>query len=235
MRALRGEDIRAVGSGNIGATNVWRRYGARLGVPVMALDVAKGFVPALLATIFVGHLAGVLAGGAAMLGHWRPLFMRFARGGKVVATCGGAFFGVAPLVGGVGAAVWLLVFAMFRYASVASMRGVGIYRSDDAGESWRRITTDPRPTGRIGGGDLPVPVVHPTNPDIVIMASTVTWRSTDGGQTWTGIRGAPGIQRACHVTRRTSHEPATIAGPFDLAPPSRDPFRASPADTQSHW
>ena len=78
------------------------------------------------------------------------------------------------------------------YASVASTRGVGIYRSDDAGESWRRITTDPRPTGRIGGGDLPVPVVNPTNPDIVIMASTVTWRSTDGGQTWTGIRGAPG-------------------------------------------
>ena len=79
VRALRGEDIRKVGSGNIGATNVWRTYGARLGAPVMALDVAKGFVPALLATIFVGHLAGVLAGGAAMLGHWRPVFMRFAR------------------------------------------------------------------------------------------------------------------------------------------------------------
>ncbi len=47
----------------------------------MALDVFKGFVPALLATIYVGHLAGVLAGGAAMLGHWRPLFLRFARGG----------------------------------------------------------------------------------------------------------------------------------------------------------
>ena len=86
VRALRGEDIRKVGSGNIGATNVWRTYGAWLGAPVMALDVAKGFVPALLATIFVGHLAGVLAGGAAMLGHWRPVFMRFARGGKVVAA-----------------------------------------------------------------------------------------------------------------------------------------------------
>src|SRR5205807_5228669 len=60
----------------------------------------------------------LLAGGAAMLGHWRPLFLRFARGGKVVATCGGAFLGVAPLVGGVGLAVWLLVFALLRYASV---------------------------------------------------------------------------------------------------------------------
>ena len=121
VRALRGEDIRKVGSGNIGATNVWRTYGAKLGVPVMALDVAKGFVPALLATIYVGHLAGVLAGGAAMLGHWRPLFMGFARGGKVVATCGGAFLGVAPLVGGIGAVVWILVFAVCRYASVASI------------------------------------------------------------------------------------------------------------------
>ena len=121
VRLLREEDIRKVGSGNIGATNVWRTYGARLGVPVMALDVAKGFVPALLATLFVGHLAGVLAGGAAMLGHWRPLFLRFARGGKVVATCGGAFLGVAPIVGGIGAAAWLLVFALVRYASVASI------------------------------------------------------------------------------------------------------------------
>jgi glycerol-3-phosphate acyltransferase PlsY len=121
VRLLRGEDIRTVGSGNIGATNVWRTYGARFGVPVMALDVAKGFAPALLATIFVDHLAGVVAGGLAMLGHWRPLFMRFRRGGKVVATCGGAFLGVAPVVGGIGAAVWILVFSIFRYASVASI------------------------------------------------------------------------------------------------------------------
>ncbi len=121
VRLTRGVDIRTVGSGNIGATNVWRTYGARLGVPVMAADVAKGFVPALLATIYVGHLAGVLAGGAAMLGHWRPLFLRFARGGKAVATCGGAFLGVAPLVGGIGAIVWVVFFALFRYASVASI------------------------------------------------------------------------------------------------------------------
>jgi glycerol-3-phosphate acyltransferase PlsY len=121
VRALRGEDIRETGSGNIGATNVWRTYGARLGVPVMFLDTMKGFVPALLATIYVSHLAGVLAGGAAMLGHWRPLFLRFEKGGKAVATCGGAFLGVAPVVGGIGAAVWILVFVLFRYASVASI------------------------------------------------------------------------------------------------------------------
>jgi Glycerol-3-phosphate acyltransferase len=78
-----------------------------------------------MATIYVGHLAGVVAGGAAMLGHWRPLFLRFARGGKVVATTGGAFLGVAPVVGGIGAAVWIVVFAAFRYASLASIVAAG--------------------------------------------------------------------------------------------------------------
>jgi acyl phosphate:glycerol-3-phosphate acyltransferase len=91
----------------------------------MLADTLKGFVPALLATIYVGHLAGVLAGGAAMLGHWRPLFMGFAKGGKAVATCGGAFLAVAPIVGGVGAIVWLVTFALFRYASVASITAAG--------------------------------------------------------------------------------------------------------------
>jgi photosystem II stability/assembly factor-like uncharacterized protein len=79
------------------------------------------------------------------------------------------------------------------YASIAPGGGaIGIFRSDDAGESWTRITNDPRPAGRIGGGDLSVPTVDPKNADIVYVASTVTWKSTDGGKTWTGIRGAPG-------------------------------------------
>jgi photosystem II stability/assembly factor-like uncharacterized protein len=74
----------------------------------------------------------------------------------------------------------------------ASGAGLGIYRSDDAGETWHRATTDGRPAARIGGGDLPVPKVDPKNPDLVYSTSIVTWRSTDGGKTWTGIRGAPG-------------------------------------------
>ena len=121
VRAFKGVDIRTVGSGNIGATNVWRTFGPRFALPVILLDVAKGFAPALLGVVYAGHLWGVLAGGAAMLGHWRPLFLRFARGGKTVATCGGAFFGVAPIVGLLGLAVWVATFAAFRYASVASI------------------------------------------------------------------------------------------------------------------
>jgi photosystem II stability/assembly factor-like uncharacterized protein len=78
------------------------------------------------------------------------------------------------------------------YATVAYGRHVGIFRSDDAGAHWVRITNDPRPERRIGGGDLPVPKVDPKNPNVVYVTSVVTWRSTDGGKTWTGIRGAPG-------------------------------------------
>jgi photosystem II stability/assembly factor-like uncharacterized protein len=78
------------------------------------------------------------------------------------------------------------------YASVATGRNTGIYRSDDSGENWSRITTDTRPAARIGGGDLPVLTADPKNPDIVYSASVVTWKSTDGGKSWTGIRGAPG-------------------------------------------
>jgi len=70
--------------------------------------------------------------------------------------------------------------------------GLGVYRSDDAGESWHAATTDPRPAMRIGGGDLPIMRVDPKNPDVVYSVSIVTLRSTDGGKTWTSIRGAPG-------------------------------------------
>ncbi len=121
VRLFRGEDIRRFGSGNIGGTNVWRNFGARFGLPVVLFDVLKGFVPALVASLTHGSLVAVLAGAAAMLGHWRPLFMGFRRGGKMVATCGGAVIGIAPLVAAVGTVVWALVFLAGRYASLASI------------------------------------------------------------------------------------------------------------------
>jgi acyl phosphate:glycerol-3-phosphate acyltransferase len=119
------EDIRKVGSHNIGASNVWRTYGRWYGVPVVFLDTLKGFIPAMLGMLYVSphHLSGICAGAAAMLGHWRPLFLRFARGGKMVATCGGVFFAVAPLVALTAGVVWIVTFLLVRYASVASIVG----------------------------------------------------------------------------------------------------------------
>ncbi|MFZ0419322.1 MAG: glycoside hydrolase [Candidatus Sulfotelmatobacter sp.] len=79
------------------------------------------------------------------------------------------------------------------YATVAVSSGtLAFYRSDDAGENWSKITDDPRPSGRIGGGDLAIPRVDSKNADVVYSASTVTMKSTDGGKTWSGFRGAPG-------------------------------------------
>ena len=78
------------------------------------------------------------------------------------------------------------------FAAVATARGQAIYRSDDSGENWTLASDDSRAAARIGGGDLPVPVVDPKNPDVVYSASVVTWRSIDAGKTWTGLRGAPG-------------------------------------------
>jgi glycerol-3-phosphate acyltransferase PlsY len=121
VRAFRGEDIRTRGSGNIGATNVWRVYGRRLGIPVILLDVAKGFVPAFVGLKVSGELTGVLAGGAAMAGHWRPVYLRFTKGGKTVATAGGVALALAPAAAGCCVGTWLAIFLLGRYSSVASI------------------------------------------------------------------------------------------------------------------
>ncbi len=83
-------------------------------------------------------------------------------------------------------------FALTARGDYGTDKDLGFYRSDDAGENWYRVTTDPRPAMRIGGGDLMVPKADPKNPDIVYSTSIVTVRSTDGGKTWTSLRGAPG-------------------------------------------
>jgi acyl phosphate:glycerol-3-phosphate acyltransferase len=121
VRWLKGEDIRKQGSGNIGATNVWRVYGRKLGIPIVLLDVGKGFVPAIVGLLVAGQLIGVLAGAAAMFGHWRPLYLKLAKGGKTVATGGGVTLALAPRAAGCCIAVWLVVFLVTRYSSVASI------------------------------------------------------------------------------------------------------------------
>ncbi|MEO8044911.1 MAG: glycoside hydrolase [Spartobacteria bacterium] len=77
-------------------------------------------------------------------------------------------------------------------AAVATLDAGKLYRSDDAGENWTLATADPRPGARIGGGDLPVIRIDPKDPNVVYAASVVCWKSTDGGKTWEGWRGAPG-------------------------------------------
>ena len=80
------------------------------------------------------------------------------------------------------------------YAAVGTVSGrVGIYRSEDEGVTWVHAPeNDTRPEARIGGGDVPVPRVDPKDPNTLYVASVVTWKSTDGGRSWTGLRGAPG-------------------------------------------
>jgi glycerol-3-phosphate acyltransferase PlsY len=116
-----GANIRMVGSGNTGAANVWRTQGFKLGLCVALLDVAKGFAAALLGLWLGNELIGLLAGIAALIGHWRPLFMGFARGGKIVATTAGVALALTPLATLAMAAVWIVTFLVTRYTSVASL------------------------------------------------------------------------------------------------------------------
>jgi glycerol-3-phosphate acyltransferase PlsY len=120
-RILTGVNIRNVGSGNTGAANVWRTLGFKIGLSVALLDMAKGLAAAVLGVWLGDELVGLLAGIAALVGHWRPLFMGFARGGKIVATTGGVALALAPLATLAAASVWIIAFLATRYTSVASL------------------------------------------------------------------------------------------------------------------
>ncbi len=78
------------------------------------------------------------------------------------------------------------------YAAIAVGAATSFYRSDNGGDAWTQITDDARPVGRIGGGDLAVPIVNPKDADNVFTASTVSYKSVDGGKTWAPFKGAPG-------------------------------------------
>src|SRR5216684_3218671 len=129
-------------------------------------------------------------------GPWENAAWNGTGGGVFKSTDGGATW--QPLTKGLPEGIVQANVTISRsnpnrlYSAVATKTAVALYRSDDAGASWSQTTSDPRPAGRIGGGDLPVPRVDPKNPDVVYVVSTVTWKSIDGGRTWTGFRGAPG-------------------------------------------
>lgn len=115
-----GADLRASGSGNPGATNVGRVLGRRAGIAVGVLDVAKGFVPALLFSLLVSHQAGLVAGLAAMLGHVTSPFLR-GHGGKGVATAAGAILGSHPLWAPVVLVVWVVVVKLTKWVALGSV------------------------------------------------------------------------------------------------------------------
>lgn len=127
---LRGIDLRAHGSGNLGATNVVRVLGPRIGGAVFTLDVAKGALPVFLlpaATGTAGHPWWPIGFGvAAILGHVRPVWFLGKGGGKGVATAAGVFLALAPLAMAVTFAVWLVVVLATRYVSLASLCAAAI-------------------------------------------------------------------------------------------------------------
>jgi acyl phosphate:glycerol-3-phosphate acyltransferase len=116
-------DIRKHGSGNMGAANVARVAGKRLGFTVALLDIAKGAAAAAIGLTVAGSVGAVVAGAAAMFGHYRPIFLRFAVGGKSVATGMGVTIVVAPIAALAAAVVWIALLLATRYSSVASLSG----------------------------------------------------------------------------------------------------------------
>jgi glycerol-3-phosphate acyltransferase PlsY len=120
-KASKGVDVRGIGSGNIGATNVLRAAGKGAAVLTLALDMLKGWAPVALGRIVGASDALVAAVAlAAFLGHLYPVFLRF-RGGKGVATFLGVLLALVPKVAFLVAGVWLLIAAVFRYSSLAAV------------------------------------------------------------------------------------------------------------------
>src|SRR5271163_140272 len=130
VRLFRKEDIRTVGSGNIGATNVLRSGAKGLGALTFLLDAAKGYVAVFAAGWLLAWLAApptlslqntkALAAFFAVLGHMYPVWLRF-RGGKGVATAFGVFLALSPQAALAGLAIFVVVFVIWRYVSLASI------------------------------------------------------------------------------------------------------------------
>jgi len=120
-RLFVGTDVRAAGSGNIGATNVVRVAGKKLGAITLLLDALKGLAPVLGARAL--GIDGPWLGGvalAAVVGHCFPIYLRF-KGGKGVATGLGAFVALTPIAAAIGAACYVAIFAALRISSLGSM------------------------------------------------------------------------------------------------------------------
>src|SRR5471032_2143277 len=117
-------DIRSIGSGNIGATNVLRTGNKKVAAAVLLFDALKGFTPVLIASFF-GPIAPAAAALGAVLGHMFTPWLAF-KGGKGVATTLGAMFGLAWPLGVIACALWLLVAVLFRYSSLAALVAIAL-------------------------------------------------------------------------------------------------------------
>ena len=117
---LHGVDLRQAGSGNLGATNVFRTLGRTAGVAVMVLDIAKGAAAVLVAVALTNNPWPVAAAALAILGHVFPVWTHF-KGGKGVAVGAGAMIGLVPSASGVLLVLWILLVVFTRYVSVASI------------------------------------------------------------------------------------------------------------------
>jgi glycerol-3-phosphate acyltransferase PlsY len=115
-------DVREIGSGNIGATNVLRTGRKGLALATLALDVLKGALPVWLAYRYLGPDMAVVAGLGAVLGHCFPIWLKF-RGGKGVATAAGVVVALTPLVAAIAVAVFMVIVLATRYVSLGSMLG----------------------------------------------------------------------------------------------------------------
>ncbi|OPY58933.1 MAG: Glycerol-3-phosphate acyltransferase [Pelotomaculum sp. PtaU1.Bin035] len=122
-RYWKGVDIRIMGSGNVGTTNVWRNAGPVAGMIALAGDLGKGVLAVLLAKHFSGPLLVALSGMAALAGHSWPVFLGF-KGGKLVATGVGVIAAVSLPVGALAAVIWLAAVGITRYVSVGSLLAV---------------------------------------------------------------------------------------------------------------
>ena len=127
---LRGVDLRQHGSGNLGATNVVRVLGPGIGGVVFLADVLKGFLPVYFLPIYTETLQpglwALVYGAAAILGHVKPIFLLGKGGGKGVATATGVFLALAPVPMLLSMALWILVFSISRYVSLASLFGATV-------------------------------------------------------------------------------------------------------------
>ena len=113
-RYWKGIDIRRFGSGNVGATNVWRNAGPLAGITALAGDVAKGVAAVILARHFGDSSLVSLSAVAVLVGHGWPLFLGF-KGGKLVATGAGVIAAISLPVTAIAVAIWLMVVFVFRY------------------------------------------------------------------------------------------------------------------------